>query len=82
MKFDPESLPAPFTGSRSIIYTATDIVGNSSKKTRTIRVNEAPVIEGLSVNLGTTNDKKNPIITFTPKDDTRSLTTGKIEIYE
>ena len=76
-------MPAtPFTGSQTIIYTAKDRAGNISTKTRTIRVNEAPVIEGLSVHLGTANDKKNPTITFTPKDQTRSLTTGKIEIYE
>lgn len=45
-------------------------------------MNEAPTIEGLSVDLGSTNDKTKPTITFTPKDETRNLTTGKIEIYE
>lgn len=83
LKTDPDPLPtSPFTGSFRVIYTATDWAGNSTQKERTIRVNEAPVIEGLSVHLGTANDKKNPTITFTPKDQTRSLTTGKIEIYE
>lgn len=83
LKTDPDPLPtSPFTGSFRVIYTATDWAGNSTQKERTIRVNEAPTIEGLSVHLGTANDKKNPTITFTPKDQTRSLTTGKIEIYE
>lgn len=83
LKTDPDPLPtSPFTGSFRVIYTATDWAGNSTQKERTIRVNEAPVIEGLSVHLGTANDKKNPTITFTPKDQTRTLTTGKIEIYE
>lgn len=83
LKTDPDPLPAsPFTGSFRVIYTATDWAGNSTQKERTIRVNEAPTIEWLSVHLGTANDKKNPTIIFTPKDETRSLTTGKIEIYE
>ncbi len=83
LKTDPDPLPtSPFTGSFRVIYTATDWAGNSTQKERTIRVNEAPTIEWLSVHLGTANDKKNPTITFTPKDQTRSLTTGKIEIYE
>lgn len=83
LKTDPDPLPtSPFTGSFRVIYTATDWAGNSTQKERTIRVNEAPTIEGLSVHLGTANDKKNPTITFTPKDQTRTLTTGKIEIYE
>lgn len=83
LKTDPDPLPtSPFTGSFRVIYTATDWAGNSTQKERTIRVNEAPTIEGLSVHLGTANDKKKPTITFTPKDQTRSLTTGKIEIYE
>ena len=83
LKTNPDPLPtSPFTGSFRVIYTATDWAGNSTQKERTIRVNEAPTIEGLSVHLGTANDKKNPTITFTPKDQTRSLTTGKIEIYE
>lgn len=83
LKTDPDPLPtSPFTGSFRVIYTATDWAGNSTQKERTIRVNEAPTIEGLSVHLGTANDKKNPTITFTPKDQTRTLTTGKIEICE
>ena len=83
LKSDPDPLPAsPFTGSFRVIYTATDWAGNSTQKERTIRVNEAPTIEGLSVHLGTNNNKAKPTITFTPKDQTRSLTTGKIEIYE
>lgn len=83
LKPDPDPLPtSPFTGSFRIIYTATDWAGNSTQKERTIRVNEAPTIEWLSVHLGTANDKKNPTIIFTPKDETRSLTTGKIKIYE
>lgn len=83
LKTDPDPLPtSPFTGSFRVIYTATDWAGNSTQKERTIRVNEAPTIEGLSVHLGTNNNKAKPTITFTPKDQTRSLTTGKIEIYE
>ena len=83
LKTDPDPLPtSPFTGSFRVIYTATDWAGNSTQKERTIRVNEAPTIEWLSVHLGTANDKKKPTIIFTPKDQTRSLTTGKIEIYE
>lgn len=83
LKTDPDPLPtSPFTGSFRVIYTATDWAGNSTQKERTIRVNEAPTIEGLSVHLGTANDKKKPTIIFTPKDQTRTLTTGKIEIYE
>lgn len=84
LKSDPDPLfqLLHFTGSFRVIYTATDWAGNSTQKERTIRVNEAPTIEGLSVHLGTNNNKAKPTITFTPKDQTRSLTTGKIEIYE
>lgn len=83
LKTDPDPLPtSPFTGSFRVIYTATDWAGNSTQKERTIRVNEAPSVEWLSVHLGTNNNKAKPTITFTPKDQTRSLTTGKIEIYE
>ena len=83
LKTDPDPLPtSPFTGSFRVIYTATDWAGNSTQKERTIRVNEAPTIEGLSVHLGINNNKAKPTITFTPKDQTRTLTTGKIEIYE